>query len=102
EDVPLADLAAEPAEAGAVEERAVGAAQVAGHPALVRQGHLRVLAADRGVLERHLELRQPADAQDLVGLPAPVFQLRTEAPQADARLPHPRPPTVLPALSATR
>ena len=74
------------AQAGAVEEGAVGAAQVAHAPAVGRVPDLRVPAADRAVVQDDLECGQAARPEEGFALPRHPFDVAVDAAQANVPL----------------
>src|SRR5262249_52609635 len=77
--------------AGAIEERAVGAAQVANAPSVRRVPYFRMTATDGAVVQNHFQRRQPAGAHQRLGLPDQPFHVTVDAAQSDVSLHAPSP-----------
>ena len=72
------------AQADAVEEGAVGAAQVAHLPAVVGGPDLGVAAADGVVVQDDFQRLQPAGPEKVGGFPDLAFKVSVHSPQANA------------------
>src|SRR5262249_16331066 len=72
-------------EAIAVEESAVGTAQVAQAPALVGDANFGMASADGGIVEDNFERGESAGAQDCLGIPGLSFDVSVDATQANAQ-----------------
>ena len=70
-------------EGDAVEPCAVGAAEVAQSPTAIGKADLGVIAADRIVVEHHFHGTEPADAQQIEGLPRLPLERAVQSAKAN-------------------
>src|SRR5262249_48840858 len=97
DDVARLDFFLTRTETNAVEECAVGTAEIADAPAVVGVQHLGMAPADGTVVQHHLQGRQTTGPEQVVRFPDLAFDLAIDSPQADALLHARLPRTLRPA-----
>src|SRR5439155_21139954 len=98
EDVARSERLFRVAEADAVEERAVGAAEIAHLPVPVAEVYFGVSAADRAVVEDDFQCAEAAGPEHLICFPDLPLKIASDASETVALIHVPRTPRQLPVV----